>query len=105
MDSAWRYLYDANADRFPARSDFPMRQITRNILHGAGSILDMMPRAGIVVVGQRILERSDAEAVASDWQAVGEDVSGSIAQATSEGSGNEQQKEQERARQSAFCTR
>lgn len=51
-----------------------MRSRFRAFIRGAASVLDLMPAPRVAVFGRDILARSDAEALAADWRAVGDDL-------------------------------
>lgn len=50
----------------------------RNILAGMGSVLDICPAPTVAPIGGPILERSDADALRSDWIQVGRSMSRAI---------------------------
>lgn len=51
-----------------------MRRILRNILAGAGSALQLMPPPRRVSIARELRNQSDRDALASDWQRVGDSL-------------------------------
>ncbi len=51
-----------------------LRRSLRNILTGMGSILNLFPAPRPPLTRPKFLDRTDEEALASDWQAVGDDM-------------------------------
>lgn len=51
-----------------------LRRSLRNILFGMGSILDLCPAPSPPIRRPKFMDRTDEEVLASDWQAVGDDM-------------------------------
>lgn len=47
-----------------------MRRSLRNMLKGAGSILNLFPAPSAPIELPKFLDRTDAEAIESDWKAI-----------------------------------
>lgn len=59
------------------RGDFTLREKSKHWLKGASTVLVLFPDTG-TRMRKRFLERTDAEALASDWQRVGDDLRSAI---------------------------
>lgn len=57
-----------------------LRRLLRNILIGAGSIFNLSPAPRPPLTRPKFLDRTDAEALASDWQQVGDNMRGAMEQ-------------------------
>ena len=51
-----------------------MRRSLRNILTGMGAIFNLFPAPRPPLTSHKFLDRTDEEALESDWQAVGDDM-------------------------------
>jgi len=61
-----------------------LRRSLRNILIGMGSIFDLCPAPRPPLTRPKFLDRTDAEALASDWQKVGDHMRGAMEQTDKE---------------------
>ena len=59
------------------RGNFTLRERAKHWLRGASTVLVLFPDTG-TRMRKRFLERSDAEALAGDWQRVGDDLRNAI---------------------------
>ncbi len=55
-----------------------LRRLLRNILIGAGSIFNLAPAPRPPLTRPKFLDRTDEEALASDWQEVGDAMRGAM---------------------------
>ena len=61
------------------RGSFTLRERTKHWLKGASTVLVLFPDT-TTRMRKQFLERSDAEALAGDWQRVGDDLRSAIGQ-------------------------
>lgn len=57
-----------------------MSRKLKNFIRGAGSVANVWPTPAENHIGEGLLERTDAEALRSDWEAIGRDLWSSINQ-------------------------
>ena len=57
-----------------------LRRSLRNILTGMGSIFNLFPAPRPPLTRPKFLDRTDEEALASDWQKVEDDMRGAMGQ-------------------------
>lgn len=51
-----------------------LRRLLRNILIGAGSIFNLFPAPRPPLTRPKFMDRTDEEALESDWKAIGGDI-------------------------------
>ena len=51
-----------------------MRRLLRNMLIGAGSIFNLFPAPSPPIRRPKFMDRTDEEALESDWKAIGGDI-------------------------------
>jgi hypothetical protein len=64
--------------------DVRMPSTFANLIRGAVTVMELMPRRRRRNIGRAILRRSDLEALRSDWYTVGDHLSAAIRQALAE---------------------